>query len=336
MTNPTGKAKVVFSTDGSISFTPPIYTGIYLSFSYPENLLISSNAVFSSVRGSVSGGALRIKTDFGDLNVGAQNTSWAHIYTDRLKFIFNKPVYSLNGEFSAYDNSNLSIQTNGTTRMTVLHSNGNVGIGTVNPTSKLEVSGRARIIGDVYVNGANALTFQDDARFSVTPTHVPDLNIANFSMPHYGIAAPNAGSSADLWLSGNNAIRFFSGGNPIPVMNLTNNGKVGIGTTQIPGDYKLAIAGNVIAEEVVVKLQSAWPWPDFVFHQDYTLKPLHEVEQFVKTNKHLPGIPSAAQVEKEGLNMGEMQSKLLQKVEELMLYIIEQDKKIKQLEEKLK
>ena len=128
---------------------------------------------------------------------------------------------------------------------------------------------------------------------------------------------------------------YVFGGVDRTFMTIRNNGNIGIGTTQIPDSIRLAVAGKIIAEEIVVKLQSAG-WPDYVFHQDYHLKPLQEVEQFVKTNKHLPGIPSAAQVEEKGLSMGEMQNKLLQKVEELTLYIIEQDKKIKLLEEKLK
>jgi hypothetical protein len=122
---------------------------------------------------------------------------------------------------------------------------------------------------------------------------------------------------------------------------LMSGGKLGVGAIQIPDSFKLAVAGKIIAEEVVVKLQSAWP--DYVFHQDYRLKPLHEVEQFVKANKHLPGIPSAAQVEEKGLSMGEMQNKLLQKIEELTLYVIElqktndeQSKKIIELETRLK
>lgn len=110
------------------------------------------------------------------------------------------------------------------------------------------------------------------------------------------------------------------------------NGNIGIGTSIIPTGFKLAVAGKIITEEVVVKLQSNWP--DYVFEQDYNLKPLHEVEQFVKTNKHIPDIPSAAEVEKNGLSMGEMQNKLLQKIEELTLYIIKLENRITVLETK--
>lgn len=115
---------------------------------------------------------------------------------------------------------------------------------------------------------------------------------------------------------------------------LITGGKLGVGTTQIPDSFKLAVAGKIIAEEVVVKLQSNWP--DYVFKPTYELMPLHQVEQFVQANNHLPGIPSAAEVKNDGLSMGEMQNKLLQKIEELTLYMIEQDKKITNLEERLK
>ncbi len=115
---------------------------------------------------------------------------------------------------------------------------------------------------------------------------------------------------------------------------LISGGKLGVGTTQVPSDYKLAVAGKIIAEEVVISQHGSWP--DFVFKSDYRLRPLHELEQFVRTNSHLPGIPSANEVEENGLSMGEMQNLLLQKVEELTLYIIEQDKKIKSLEKRLK
>lgn len=88
------------------------------------------------------------------------------------------------------------------------------------------------------------------------------------------------------------------------------NGNVGIGTTNTKG-YKLAVAGNLIAESVKVQLQSSWA--DYVFEDTYKPLSLRELEQFVKTNKHLPEIPSAKEVEKNGINLGEMNVKLLKK-----------------------
>jgi hypothetical protein len=114
------------------------------------------------------------------------------------------------------------------------------------------------------------------------------------------------------------------------IYNLPSTGNVGIGTTQIPSGYKLAVNGKIICEEVKVKLYSTWP--DFVFISDYHLMPLHELKNFINQNKHLPEIPSAAEVEESGNNLGAMVTILLQKVEEQTLYTIQQNERIEKLE----
>lgn len=96
--------------------------------------------------------------------------------------------------------------------------------------------------------------------------------------------------------------------------------------------YKLLQLDNeglLYAREVKVNLQA---WPDYVFKSEYKLMPLAEVEKFIQTNGHLPKIPSAATIEDEGLNLGEMNKLLMEKIEELTLHLIEQDKKISQLQ----
>ncbi|WP_316810306.1 hypothetical protein [Pedobacter heparinus] len=102
-------------------------------------------------------------------------------------------------------------------------------------------------------------------------------------------------------------------------------GKVGIGTTDTKG-YKLAVAGNVIAESVKVQLQGSWS--DFVFADDYKLPTLQQTEQHIKEKGHLPGIPSAAEVKANGIDLGEMNAKLLQKIEELTLHLIRNKKEV--------
>jgi hypothetical protein len=106
-------------------------------------------------------------------------------------------------------------------------------------------------------------------------------------------------------------------------------GNVGIGTTD-PKGYKLAIAGKAIAEEIVVKLQGAWP--DYVFEKDYTLPSLTQLDQYIQKNKHLPDVPSAEEVKTNGVSVGEMNLILLKKVEELTLHLIEANKRIENLE----
>ena len=98
-----------------------------------------------------------------------------------------------------------------------------------------------------------------------------------------------------------------------------NGGFVSIGATSFDSNYRLAVNGAIRAKEIKVETG----WSDFVFEDDYRLRPLAEVEQFIKENKHLPDIPSAKEVETNGVNVGEMEAKLLQKIEELTLYVIE-------------
>ena len=114
------------------------------------------------------------------------------------------------------------------------------------------------------------------------------------------------------------------------VANFIVNGNVGIGTEN-PAN-KLDVNGTIRAKEVKVESN----WADFVFKPDYQLRPLSEVAQFINANGHLPEIPTEKEVAQNGVSLGEMNAKLLQKVEELTLYLIEKDKKINDLERRVK
>jgi hypothetical protein len=95
--------------------------------------------------------------------------------------------------------------------------------------------------------------------------------------------------------------------------------------------YSLSVDGKVIAEEVRVQLSTAWP--DYVFADGYQLPSLESIEQHIKTNKHLPGIPSAAQVEKEGILLGDINKRLLEKIEQLTLHLIDLNKENQEIKE---
>lgn len=103
-------------------------------------------------------------------------------------------------------------------------------------------------------------------------------------------------------------------------------GNLGIGITN-PAE-KLSVNGNIRAREIKVEVTG---WPDYVFESSYQLPDLLETERFINQNRHLPGIPSSSEVDKEGLNLGEMNAKLLQKIEELTLYVIDLKKEIETL-----
>jgi len=119
-------------------------------------------------------------------------------------------------------------------------------------------------------------------------------------------------------------------------MRIDANGYVSIGSTNHFG-YMLAVTGPAIFERVVVKKKGTWP--DYVFATDYKLPSLYEVEKYIQEHKHLEGIPSAETIEKENLDLGNMQAQMLKKLEEMTLYMIELKKEndaLKQEIEKLK
>jgi len=109
------------------------------------------------------------------------------------------------------------------------------------------------------------------------------------------------------------------------------DGRVKVGASNFPTStfYKLAVGGGIIAEEVNVQLQTSWA--DYVFNKDYKLAPLAEVEHFIQTENHLPGVASAKEVSEKGLDLGEMQKAQMEKIEELYLHVINMDKQMQAL-----
>ena len=189
-------------------------------------------------------------------------------------------------------------------------SSGNVGIGVINaPSATLQIGSGTAILH--YGKNGVLIKFNTGDR-ALLELHSPDgQNRLVFQSLSYATYL----GSLDLK----------------PLLLQSGGGNVGIGTTN--PDQKLTVKGKIHAEEVIVDLNV--PVADYVFHPTYKLMPLPEVEQFVTANSHLPEIPSAAEITKNGLSMGEMQNKLLQKVEELTLYAIQQDQSKKELEAKL-
>ena len=175
---------------------------------------------------------------------------------------------------------------------------GSVGIGTSSPGAKLHVNGSVMVgngdWGALIVDGKD----QNDWLFN-----------AHNGGEILGIRTQLDGQT--LW------------SNQVMTLNRLN-GNVGIGTTE--PDSKLTVKGNIHAEEVKVDLSV--PGPDYVFKEDYNLKSLKEVQDYIKDNGHLPNIPSAKEMEENGVQIGEMNMKLLEKIEELTLYTIEQQKQI--------
>lgn len=138
---------------------------------------------------------------------------------------------------------------------------------------------------------------------------------------------------------------FFNTANSSFVNGTRGFGRIYIGnTTNFPllisnpiaqNSYRLLVEGGVLTEKVKVALRSTANWADYVFGENYNLMPLSDVEKFIIKNKHLPNVPSAEELKNEGLDLGEMQAKQMEKIEELTLYVIEQNKKLERQEKEI-
>ncbi|UHO39355.1 hypothetical protein H5J24_04375 [Chryseobacterium capnotolerans] len=235
---------------------------------------------------------------------------------------------------------------------------GNVGIGTVNPLSKLDVRGNILAGRTDATEGINAFAIRYE---NGSVNNWGSLRSGAETYMSYGAKADN--TTAYGWLSGsgsypsyktavttgNDGIRFLSSAygkiaqdSPVAMselMRIAPNGNVGIGT-QNP-DQKLAVKGKIHAEDVIVDPNVP---ADYVFQKyfdgqspikpDYQMPTIRELESFVKENKHLPDIPSAEKMSQDGVNLGDLQMKLLQKIEEMSLYIISLNQEIDILKSK--
>lgn len=120
----------------------------------------------------------------------------------------------------------------------------------------------------------------------------------------------------------------------VELMRIAGSGQVSIGTSSAATGHLLSVGGKIAAEEILVDLEV--DWPDYVFEASYPLRPIKELKSFIATHKHLPDVPSAAEVKSNGIYLGQMNAALLQKIEELTLYLIEQEQRIANLEAQIK
>jgi len=151
---------------------------------------------------------------------------------------------------------------------------------------------------------------------------------------NYGFYGAPAGGITGTYT--NHPFSFITNGSN--KMTIFSNGKVAIGTSQLDSDpnFLLYVKKGIKAEQVKVEIASANGWADYVFNKSYKLNALEEVEKHIEEKGHLPNIPSAEEVKKNGINLGEMDAKLLEKIEELTLYVIQLNKDVKKLEEENK
>jgi len=212
--------------------------------------------------------------------------------------VFNSPTWNVWRKFMTEDES------------------GNVGIGMSSfPAAKLFINGNLGF--HQPNNGTNGIIWKNSGNsYQKISAAIKPVDFANYAGQGLG---------------------FFTGDfldrttDAVERMRITRSGNVGIGTDN--PTHKLTVAGTIGAREVIVDANTG---ADFVFAPDYRLRPLSEVEQFIAANRHLPEIAPADEMAQNGVNMGEFQIQLLQKIEELTLYVIEQQKQIEELREELR
>jgi hypothetical protein len=230
------------------------------------------------------------------------------------------------GTFNAFgttDDVSIPVITNNQLRMWI-DNDGNVGIGnTFDPTERLDVLGNVKATGLIIpTNAAAGKVLTSDANGNATwQDATGGGGTSGWALGGNNVATPTklgTTSAQDLLITTDNQTRIL----------INANGTVGIGTTQINENYKLFVEGAIRARKVRVDPAA---WPDYVFDKQYKLPSLAEVAQFIQQHHHLPDMPPAAEVEKNGLDLGDNQALLLKKIEELTLYIIDLDNKVEKL-----
>ncbi|WP_299312821.1 pyocin knob domain-containing protein [uncultured Aquimarina sp.] len=250
--------------------------------------------------------------------------------------------YGDGNDFSifTYNNRDLTLRTGTGNIIMFPTSGGNVGIGTTSPGAKLDVKGTIKsdklLLADPNDTSDWNTLWRSGFYQSYNATNVPEPN-----QWFWGINMNHSSNNPDYKYNGqivvkNNSVHpkmYFRSTNKegsgtwARVVHSIGNqyieGDLGIGTTN--PDAKLAVNGNIHTKEVKVDLIG---WADYVFTEDYNLPTLEQVEDHIATKGHLINIPSAAEVAEHGIQLGEMNAKLLEKIEELTLYTIAQEKKL--------
>jgi hypothetical protein len=198
-----------------------------------------------------------------------------------------------------------------------LYINGRVGIGTTSPVNTFQVQ-------HATTNYETSLTLKNTANHIAARVGITLENDYGNQTVIYKQASGNSDANDLIIYSASGDTRLFTSGTER--LRINNAGNIGIGT-ETPRE-KLSVNGKIRAQEIKVE---ATNWPDYVFAKDYSIPTLAETEKHISEKGHLPGIPSAEEVKNNGIDLGEMNAKLLQKIEELTLHLIEKDKQLNQL-----
>jgi len=200
---------------------------------------------------------------------------------------------------------------------------GKVGIGINQPKSKVHIQ-----------SGASGGTPHDYSKLTIEGS---DKTMISVLTPNNKMGFIGFADTDDNWVAG---LEYSHSTDVLGIqvndqdqLFINKDGQVGIGISSFSTDYKLAVDGKIIAEGLKIEMSKAWP--DYVFASSYNLRPLSEVKKFIEENSHLPEVPSAKDVEENGVDVGQMDAILLQKIEEMTLYMIQLEEKNAELEKRI-
>lgn len=310
--NETGYYNTALGSDALFSLTSGYRniaigkSALYSLASDYYNIAIGAAAMFSRTSGS------------GNIAIGYQS-GYSNIIGTHNVFIGYQSGYSETGSNKLYiDNSNTTDPLiYGEFDNDILSFIGDVGINTKTPVGRLHVHDDASSNTFMYITPATTSSGDSSSIF-----------LGEDHDASYGMYWMYDGSGNQMELYGKSSGTIYG---PHLVVD-RNDGDVAIGETFASG-YKLSVDGKVICEELRVNLTE--DWPDYVFKPDYNLLPLDKLESFVDENGHLPNIPSSEEMDDSGLEVGEMQRLMMEKIEELTLYVIQQQKEIDELKSQL-
>lgn len=296
----------------------------------------TANPIYSrlQINGGVGASAAMFGADKTGVSINADNPEVGLNYffngttkTIKAGYAVNIGMYPNTGDFYIGNfNGNVSNADFGDIvgyqNVMTIKQNGNVGIGTTSPYNKFEVYGNS------YLSGTSILS---------SPTNISAIVSNAADDGAIKIYSPNGFAGSKYITIDKESIQARRTSNAFPStmseQNLKLNpfgGNVGIGTGTTALTYKLEVNGTARTKEVIVETG----WADYVFEEDYKLKSIDELEVFVKENKHLPNIPKASEIETNGLKVGETNKAMMEKIEELALYIIQLKKEIDVLKSK--
>jgi len=213
------------------------------------------------------------------------------------------------------------------TGSTIYYNDGNVGLGTSTPNDPLVVNNPSTGFGKILVGDGRGSWWIEGNAYS-------DGNGYNniTSNGYFNNGWFRRESASEFWTMGTYVTKNNTGSFRISHAN-SQNGTNAIASGDLQHFFEVSANGKTYVRELVVT--AAANWPDYVFSSDYKLMPLSEVEAYIKANNHLPNVPSQEEIEKDGIAVGDMQKVQMQKIEELTLHSIEQEKKINYLEARL-